>query len=64
MAVRTINFFFFWPIPTSIIFIKEIMIVIKLIRHLKVIDTIDTIERLRTKLKYDVNDRNQIHSLP
>ena len=64
MAVRTINYFFFGPIPTSIIFIKEIMIVIKLIRHLKVIDTIDTIERLRTKLKYDVNDRNQIHSLP
>ena len=27
-------------------------------------DQINKIVRLRTKLKYDINDRNQIHSLP
>ena len=27
-------------------------------------DQVDTIEKLRTKLKYDVKDRDQICSLP
>ena len=40
------------------------MIVIKLTRHLKVRDQINTIEKLMTKLKYSVNARDQICNLP
>ena len=36
----------------------------KLTRHWKVKDQLDTIERLWTKLKSAVKDRDQIHSLP
>ena len=43
---------------TSNFSIQEIMT-----RHWKVRDQIDTIERLGTKLKYSVKDREQIHNL-
>ena len=36
----------------------------KLTQHRKVRDQINTIERLETKLKYGVKDRDQICSLP
>ena len=44
--------------------IQEITAGTKLTCHWKVRDQIDTIERLETKLKYDVNDKDQICSLP
>ena len=44
-------------------FIQEITIVTKLIWHWKVKDQIDTIKMLETKLKYNVNDRDQICNL-
>ena len=37
---------------------------IKLTRHWKVRDQIDTIEMLGTKLKYNVKNRDQICNLP
>jgi len=40
------------------------MVRTKLTQYRKVRDQIDTIERLRTKLKYGVKDRDQICSLP
>ena len=36
----------------------------KLTQHGKVRNQIDTIKRLGIKLKYDVNDRDQIYNLP
>ena len=43
-----------------VISIQEITVMTKLTWHWKVRDQIDTIERLGTKLKYGVKDRNQI----
>ena len=48
----------------SSIFIQDITIGTKLTWHWKVRDQIDTIERLKTKLKYIVKNKNQIYSLP
>ena len=45
------------------IFIQNITIETKLIRHWKVRDQIDTIKSLETKLKYGVKDKDQICSL-
>ena len=56
--------FFILIVTTLAIFIQEVMAVTKLIWHRKVRDQIDTIERLETKLKYIVNDKDQIHNLP
>ena len=36
----------------------------KLTRYRNINDQIDSIKRLETKLKYDVNDRDQTCSLP
>ena len=47
----------------STISIQEITVKTKLTQYQKVRDQIDTIERLNTKLKYDVNNRGQIRSL-
>ena len=44
----------------SLIFIQNITVGTKLIQDWKVMDQIDTIKRLETKLKYSVNDRYQI----
>ena len=44
----------------SLIFIQNITVGTKLIQDWKVRDQIVTIKRLETKLKYSVNDRNQI----
>ena len=54
----------FWWFVMLLIFIQDIMIETKLTRHWKVRDQIDTIERLRTKLKYDIKNKNEICSLP
>ena len=48
----------------SSIFIQDIIVGTKLTWDWKVRDQIDTIEKLGTKLKYGVNDRDQIYSLP
>ena len=48
----------------SAIFIQEITVKTKLTWYWKVKDQIDIIERLWTKLKYDINDRNQLSNLP
>ena len=61
------NFFFFWVICHISNFYpkdngNESMI--KLTWHWKTMNQIDTIERPWTKLKYSVNDRNQMCSLP
>ena len=47
----------------SSIFIQDITVKTKLTQNWKVRDQIDTIERLETKLKYGVKDRDQICSL-
>ena len=47
----------------SLIFIQNIIVWTKLIQDCKVRDQIDTIKRLGTKLKYDVNNSDQILSL-
>ena len=47
----------------SSIFIQKITTDTKLKRHQKVRDQIDIIERLKTKLKYGVKDKNQIRNL-
>ena len=47
----------------SLIFIQNITVGTKLIQDWKVMDQIDTIKRLETKLKYDVNNSDQILSL-
>ena len=57
------NNFLFWLFAILAISIQEITVMTKLTWHWKVRDQIDTIERLRTKLKYSVKNRNQIHSL-
>ena len=44
--------------------IQEITAETKLTQHLKVMDQINTIERLKTKLKYNVKNRDQICNLP
>ena len=44
----------FWLFDMSSIFIQDITTETKLTRHLKLRDQIDTIERLKTKLKYVV----------
>ena len=48
----------------SSIFIQDIMTWTKLTRCQKVRDQINTIKRLKTKLKYGVKNRDQISSLP
>ena len=48
----------------SVISIQKITVKTKLTQHKKVRDQINTIERLETKLKYGVKDRDQIFSLP
>ena len=53
----------FWPFDMSSIFIQKITIRTKLTRYWKVRDQIDTIQRLRTKLKYALKNRDQICSL-
>ena len=47
----------------SAICIQEIMIMIKLTQYWKVRNQINTIKKLEIKLKYDIKDRDQIHSL-
>ena len=48
----------------STIFIQEITVGTKLTQYQKVRDQIDTTERIETKLKYSVKDKDQICSLP
>ena len=48
---------------TLAFFIQHLMVGIKLARHWKFWDQINTIEMLGTKLKYDVKDRNQCCNL-
>jgi len=45
-------------LATLEIYIQKITIETKLIQYQKVRDHIDTIERLETKLKYGIKDRN------
>ena len=45
-------------LATLVIFIQKITVETKLTQYRKVRDHIDTIERLETKLKYGVKDRN------
>ena len=56
--------FLFWPFTTSEICIQKIMVETKLTWYWKVRDQIHTIERLWTKLKYGVKDRDHIRKLP
>ena len=53
-----------WPFSMSLIFIQDIKVGTKLTWDWKVRDQIDTIEMLRTKLKYGIKDKDQIYSLP
>ena len=64
IATSMETYFLFWPLATLAIFIQEIAIRTKLIWHWKVMDQIDTIERIKTILKYDVKYKDQIYSLP
>ena len=61
-------FFFFFnkfrPFDTSDFSIQEIITETKLTRHWKVRNQINTIKMLGTKLKYDIQDGDQICSLP
>ena len=56
-------FFLFRQFDMSDFSIQEITTRTKLTRHSKVRDQIDTIERLETKLKYNVKDGDQICNL-
>ena len=51
--------FFIISINTLEFFMQWLMIGVKLTQHWKVEGKIDAIERLRTKLKYSVKDRDQ-----
>ena len=48
----------------SSIFIQDITVKTKLTQNWKVRDQIDTIERLETKLKYGVKNRDQLAIYP
>ena len=58
------NKILFLPFDLLSIFIQDITMGTKLTRHWNIRDQIDTIKRLRTKLKYVVKSRDQICSLP
>ena len=47
----------------STILIQEITVKTKLTQYQKDRDQIDTIERLNVKLKYNINNKDQIHRL-
>ena len=64
IATSTETNFLFCLLATLTISIQKIMTRNKLTQYLKVRGQIDTIEKLGIKLKYDVNDRDQIHNLP
>ena len=53
-----------WQKRLSTFFIHHLTGMTILTQYQKVRDQIDTFEKLRTKLKYDVNVRDQICNLP
>ena len=55
--------FFFLSLATLAFFIYRLMLRTILTQYRKVCVQIDSIERLKTKLRYGVNDRNQICNL-
>ena len=58
------NYTLFWLLVTSIFFIYHLTVMTILTQYQKVKDQINTFERLKTKLTYDVKVEDQIYSLP
>ena len=58
------NYFLLLRLTHQIFYPKGITKGIKLIQHWKIMDQIDTIERIGTKLTYSVKDKVQLYSLP
>ena len=59
-----VNQFFIFPLDTSDFSVQRITAETKLTYHWEVMDQIDTIEKLETKLRYSVKDRDHSCCLP